>query len=125
MANATRALVVAIISAVVFLPLVFFEVVVFLLAGMITYEPSNPWFIKVAAVAAVLLVAAVALALPLAAVVMGARSRRLIRSSEAAMPGASKALAAQVIGGIVTVGVVIVQIYLVLMAAGVCSLDGC
>ncbi|MGA1145551.1 MAG: hypothetical protein ACO3YU_00965 [Candidatus Nanopelagicales bacterium] len=103
----------------------FIEVVALMLAGMITYEPSNPVLIKVASVVAVLLIGAVAVALPVIALVMAMRARNLIRASETVVAGASTALAAQVIAGVVVAGVVIVQIFLVLWAAGLCSLDGC
>lgn len=125
MASSTKALVVALISVVVSPPLLFVEVVAFMLAGMITYEPSNPVFIKVASVVAVILIGALSLALPVVAFFLGKRARRLIRSGDTLVTGASRALAAQVIAGVVLAGVVIAQIYLVLWAAGVCSLEGC
>ncbi len=125
MATSTKAIVVALISAVVCPLLLYFEVVAFLLAAMIIYEPSNPLFIKIASVVAVVLICAVAIALPLTAFVMGKRARNFIKVSDTPIAGASKALAAQVISGVVFAGVVIVQIFLILWAAGVCSLDGC
>jgi hypothetical protein len=100
-------------------------VVAFLLAAMIIYEPSNPLFIKIASVVAVVLICAVAIALPLTAFVMGKRARNFIKVSDTPIAGASKALTAQVISGVVFAGVVIVQIFVILWAAGVCSLDGC
>lgn len=125
MATSTRAFVVALISVIVCPLLLYFEVVAFLLAAMIIYEPSNPLLIKIASVVAVILICAVAVALPVTAFVMGKRARNLIRLSDTHIAGASKALAAQVISGVVFAGVVIVQIFLILWAAGVCSLDGC
>jgi len=125
MATSTRAFVVALISVIVCPLLLYVEVVAFLLAAMIIYEPSNPLLIKIASVVAVILICAVAVALPVTAFVMGKRARNLIRLSDTPIAGASKALAAQVISGVVFAGVVIVQIFLILWAAGVCSLDGC
>ncbi len=125
MATSTRAFVVALISLIVCPLLLYFEVVALLLAAMIIYEPSNPLLIKIASVVAVILICAVAVALPVTAFVMGKRARNLIRLSDTPIAGASKALAAQVISGVVFAGVVIVQIFLILWAAGVCSLDGC
>ncbi len=125
MATSTKAFVVALISAVVCPLLLYFEVVAFLLAAMIIYEPSNPLFIKIASVVAVVLICAVAIALPLTAFVMGKRARNFIKVSDTPIAGASKALTAQVISGVVFAGVVIVQIFVILWAAGVCSLDGC
>ncbi|MEI7631525.1 MAG: hypothetical protein WCJ73_10375 [Actinomycetes bacterium] len=125
MATSTRAVVVALISVIVCPLFLYFEVVAFLLAAMIIYEPSNPLLIKIAFVVAVILICAVAVALPVIAFVMGKRARNFIRLSDTPIAGASKALAAQVISGVVFAGVVIVQIFLILWAAGVCSLDGC
>ena len=125
MATSTRAFVVALISVILCPLLLYFEVVAFLLAAMIIAEPSNPLLIKIAFVVAVILICAVAVALPVIAFVMGKRARNFIRFSDTPIAGASKALAAQVISGVVFAGVVIVQIFLILWAAGVCSLDGC
>lgn len=125
MATSTRAFVVALISVIVCPLLLYFEVVAFLLAAMIIAEPSNPLIIKIISPVVVILICAVAVALPVTAFVMGKRARNFIRLSDTPIAGASKALAAQVISGVVFAGVVIVQIFLILWAAGVCSLDGC
>ncbi len=101
------------------------EVVTFVLVGMGTFDEDNPLFGKVATSAAVILMGAVILALPVTAFMMGARARNAIRSSDTFVAGASKALASQVIAGILAAGVVIVQIILILLASRVCSLDGC
>jgi len=87
--------------------LLWVEVIVLLLADMITYEPSNPFFVKVIAVVVVILVAAAALALPLT---VFTRSKRV---------------AARVMSGVALGLWGLVQIYLLLMVAGVCALDGC
>ena len=125
MATSTRAFVVALISVIICPLFLYFEVVAFLLAAMIIYEPSNPLFIKIASVVAVILICAVAVALPVTAFIMGKRARNFIRISDTPIAGASKALTAQVITGVVFAGVVMVQIFVILWAAGVCSLDGC
>ena len=125
MATSTRAFVVALISVIICPLFLYFEVVAFLLAAMIIYEPSNPLLIKIASVVAVILICAVAVALPVTAFIMGKRARNFIRISDTPIAGASKALTAQVIAGVVFAGVVIVQIFVILWAAGVCSLDGC
>jgi len=125
MATSTRAVVVALISVILCPLFLYFEVVAFLLAAMIIYEPSNPLLIKIASVVAVILICAVAVALPVTAFVMGKRARNFIKVSDTPIAGASKALTAQAISGVVFAGVVIVQIFLILWAAGVCSLDGC
>ena len=125
MATSNKAFVVALISAIVCPLLLFAEIVAVMLADMITYEPGNPLIIKIASVVVVVLICAVAVALPLTAFVMGKRARNDIRSNDTFVAGASKALASQVIAGILAAGVVIVQIILILLASRVCSLDGC
>jgi len=125
MATSTKAFVVALISVIVCPILLFIEVVALMLASMIIYEPSNPVLIKVASVVVVILIGAVTVVLPAMSFFMGKRARNLIKSSDTPMAGASKALAAQVIAGVVLAVAVIVQIFMIFWAAGVCSLDGC
>ena len=125
MATSSKALLVALIGVIVCPLLIGIEVVTFVLVGMGTFDEDNPLFGKVATSAAVILMGAVILALPVTAFMMGARARNDIRSSDTFVAGASKALASQVIAGILAAGVVIVQIILILLASRVCSLDGC
>ena len=125
MATSSRALLVALIGVIVCPLLLVIEVVAFVLVGMGTFDEGNPLFGKVATSAAVILMGAMILALPVTAFMMGARARKAIRSSDTFVAGASKALASQVIAGILAAGVVIVQIVLILLASRVCSLDGC
>lgn len=125
MATSTRAFVMALISVILCPLFLYFEVVAFLLAAMIIYEPSNPLFIKIISLVVVILIGSGTVALPFTAFVMGKRARNAIRSHDTPIVGASKALAAQVIAGVVAAGVVIAQVFLILWAAGVCSLDGC
>ena len=109
MAISTKALLLALISVVVSPSLVWIEFVALLFAHMVTYEPENPLWVKVAVVAFALPVAALAFALPVAALVAGA----------------GKARASQVIAIVVIALVVAAQVYFILMATGACSLDGC
>ena len=125
MATSSKALLVALIGVVACPLLIGIEVVTFVLVGMGTFDEGNPLFGKVATSAAVILMGAVILALPVKAFMMGARARKAISSSDTFVAGASKALASQVISGILAAGVVIVQILLVLLASRVCSLEDC
>ena len=125
MATSSKALLVALVGVIVCPLLLVVEVVTFVLVGMGTFDEGNPLFGKVATSAAVILMGAVILALPVTAFRMGARARNDIRSNDTFVAGASKALASQVIAGILAAGVVIVQIILILLASRVCSLDGC
>jgi hypothetical protein len=125
MATSTKALLLALISVVVSPWLVWIEFVALLFADMVTYERANPFWVKVAVVVAVLLIAALTFVLPVAALITGKRARRAIRSGEIVAPGARKAFASQVIAGLVIAFVVAVQAYFVLMAEGICGLDDC
>jgi hypothetical protein len=125
MTTSTKSLLLVLISVVVSPSLVWIELVALLFADMVTYEPENPLWVKVAAVVAVVFIAALALALPVAALVAGKRARSSTASSENVAAGARKALASQVIAIVVIALVVAAQIYFILMAAGACSLDGC
>ena len=125
MASSTKALVVSLIGALVCPFLLFFQVVFLLGASMIIYEPSNPGWIEVVAVVIVILIGAAAIALPVTSFIMGKRARRVIKASDVPVPGARRALASQVISAIVFVVGAGVEIYLILLSAGVCSLDGC
>ena len=125
MTLSTRALIVTLISVIACPLLCFVEVVAFMLAAMITNEPTNPLLIKVASVLAVIVLGCVALALPVGAFLLGQRARNRISSDETRGASAGMSLTSQVIAGVVAAGVAFVQVYLVLWGAGVCSLDGC
>jgi hypothetical protein len=125
MATSTKALLLALISVVVSPWLVWIEIVALLFADMVTYEPKNPLWVKVAVVVAVVLIAALSFVLPVAALITGKRARSAIAPGEIVAAGARKALASQVVAGVVLALVVAAQAYFVLMAEGICSLDGC
>lgn len=124
-ASSTKALVVSLIGALVSPFVLFFQVVFLLGASMIVYEPSNPVWIEIVFVVIVIFIGAVALALPVTSFFMGKRARRVIATSDVPVAGARQAMASQVISAIVFVLCVGVEIFLVLLSVGVCSLDGC
>ena len=103
--------------------LLWVEVVAFMLAAMITYEPANSLWVKILSVVVVVAVGLLALSLPTITLVLARRS------SAAPGPEAGKrsgfALTAAVLGILVIAGVLAFQLYLALWAAGVCSLEGC
>ncbi len=99
------------------------EVVALLFSSMVVAEPANPLFVKAITVVVVVVLGLLALALPVAGLVMGSRARKVAQVEP--HTGAGMALAALVIGGVVSAVVLLVQGYLVLWAAGVCSLEGC
>lgn len=125
MTPSSKALLVALISVIACPLLLVIEVVIFAFVAIGTYEDGNPLPSKIASVAAVILIGAAILALPATAFIAGRRARKAIRAQDARVAGASKALASQVIAFLVALGVVIVQVYLVLLGSGVCSLEGC
>lgn len=97
----------AIVGVVTTPLLLFFELTTWLLAAMILAEPSNADVVKVLAVIAVVGLAVLALVAPLIAVF------------------SHKAIGARVIAGITMAGWLLAQLYLVGMAVGACSLEGC
>jgi hypothetical protein len=99
------------------------EVVALLFSSMVVAEPANPLFVKAITVVVVVVLGLLALALPIAGLVMGSRARKVAPVEP--HTGAGMALASVVIGGVVSAVVLLVQGYLVLWAAGVCSLEGC
>lgn len=125
MASSTKALVVSLIGALVSPFLLFFQVVFLLGASMIVYEPSNPVWIEIIFVLIVILIGALAIALPVTSFTMGKRARSVIPTSDVPVARAGQAMASQVISAIVFLLCAGVEIYLVLLSLGVCSLDGC
>lgn len=124
MSPSGKALTISLISAVASPIFVAVELFVVVLVAMGTQDPQEPLKMHIAAVVAVLLLAALVFALPVAALVSGVRARRASRSGDTSV-GVSRATAAVVIAAVFTAFVAITQVYLLLMAAGVCGLDGC
>jgi heme/copper-type cytochrome/quinol oxidase subunit 2 len=125
MAPSSKALVLALISAVASPILIVVELLVVVLVAMGTQDPDKPLQMHIAAVVTVLLFACLVFALPVIALIMGTRARKAVRSGGPQVDSASKALTSVVIAGAVIVVVALAQVYLVLMAAGLCGLDGC
>lgn len=96
--------------------LAFFELTTLILAAMVTSEPTNTVLVKVLAWAVFAVIGCLAIALPVIALILGTRARAAAKSTPTMNAG--NALAAVVIAGIVTAGVLGWQVYLVLMAAG-------
>lgn len=115
--------VLALVSVVLSPILIFIQFTSWIFAAMVTYEPANSLVVKVLSVAVVVLVGLVAFAVPVMAVITGIRARSASRAM--ATGGSGLATAGAVIGVIVTVGVLAAQVYMVLMAVGPCSLEGC
>ena len=118
-ASSTKALVVSLMGALVSPLLLLFQVAFVLGASMIVYESSNPGWIEFAFIVIVILIGAAAIALPVTSFLMAKRARRVINTSDVPVAGARRAVASQVISAIVFVLCVGVEIYLVLLSAGV------
>ena len=117
------AFVLALVGVFVAPILVIFELSALFLAGMIVAEPTNALIVKILAVTLVVLIAVVAVAIPLIALILGSRARAAARATQGSSTGL--ATAAMVIAAIVTAGVLVAQIYYILMVVGSCSLEGC
>jgi hypothetical protein len=102
---------------------IFIEFTALFGAGMITYEPANPLWVKIISVVVVILIGLFALAVPALAVILGIKARAIAKSTPT--KGAGLATAAVVIAGIVTAGVFVFQVFVILTVLGECSLDGC
>lgn len=123
MGRPVRSFVLAIVSLILCPVLIFVEVVAFMIAAMVTYEPANSLPVKIGSVVVVILLGVIALTLPSVSIVWANRARMVTTTEGAERSGL--AIASLVIGGVVLAGVVIAQIYLILWLGGVCSLEGC
>lgn len=123
MKRPVAAFVLALVSVMLSPMLVAVEVPALLFADMVTYEPANSPVVKAVVVAVVVVIGLLAFTMPVIALVMGIRVRAESRSLHTRPSGL--AMAATVIAAIVIVGVLASQAYLALLAAGVCSLEGC
>lgn len=117
------ALVLALVSFILCPGLLFIEMTALLFSDMVINEPSNSGLVKAMTVVVVIAIACVAMALPVVTLVVGVRARSAAKVAQSS--GADVALAAVVIAGIALAGVVMYQVYVMLMIAGYCSLDGC
>lgn len=123
MRRPVTALVLALAGLVLAPLLITLELSALFLAGMVVAEPANSLIVKILFVTLVVLIGVAALALPLIATILGARARAAAKAMQAT--GTGPATAAVVIGAIVTVGVIIAQVYYLFMVVGTCSLEGC
>ncbi len=106
------AFILALVSVVLAPLLIFIEFTALFGAAMITYEPANPLWVKIIAVAVVILIALLAVAVPVLAVFMGIRARAVAKSTPT--KGAGLATAAIVIAGVVAAFVVAFQLFTIL-----------
>lgn len=106
------AFVLALASVILTPILLFIEFTALFGAGMITYEPANPLWVKIISVVVVILIGLLAIAVPALALIMGTKSRAAAKLTPT--KGAGLATAAVAIAGIVTAGVVVLQVYVVL-----------
>ena len=104
--------IVALVSVFLAPILIFIEFTALFGAAMITYEPANPLWVKIIAVAVVILIALLAVAVPVLAVFMGMKARTVAKSTPT--KGAGLATAAIVIAGIVAAFVVAFQLFTIL-----------
>ncbi|MFM8599583.1 MAG: hypothetical protein ACKOB8_11375 [Mycobacterium sp.] len=123
MKRPVTAFVLAVASLILSPVLVFIEITALLFAAMVIYEPTNPPAAKVLSVAFVVVVGLFASAVPVIAIITATKARAASRQT--APQGSGLATAAVVIAGIAGAAAVVSQAYVVLLATGACSLDGC
>ena len=116
-------LVLALVSLILSPILIFVEAVALMFAAMVSAESANPLWVKVLSGAVVFAVGLLTLTVPVVALMSSTRARAASKATPTS--GAGVATAAMVIAGIVTAGVLVAQVFIVLWAMGVCSLDGC
>ncbi len=104
--------VLALVSVVLSPILIFIEFTALFGAAMITYEPANPLWVKIIAIAVVILIALLAVAVPVLAVFIGIKVRAVAKSTQ--LKGAGLATAAIVIAGVVAAFVVAFQLFTIL-----------
>jgi len=117
------AFVLALVSLILCPILLVIELSALFFAGMVAYEPSNPILVKILVIALVVVIALVTVALPVIALRVGMRARSAAKSTPDG--GSGLATAGVVISAIVTVGVLVAQVYYLLMVFTNCGLDGC
>jgi len=105
--SARASLVLAIVSLLVTPVVLWVQTIALLLADMITYEPSNPVWVKVLAVVVVIALGVGALLLPLFAFLSNAR------------------VASRVIAGVALGVWGLAQLFFIGLVFGVCSFEGC
>ena len=113
----------ALVSVILTPVLIFIEFTALFFAAMVTYEATNPLWVKIISVIVVILIGLLTLSVPVITIIMGARARAAAKATPT--KGSGLATATVIIAGLVTAGAVVAQVYLILITFGQCSLDGC
>ena len=123
--KATVALVLAIVSVLTGPPLLMAQIIALFGLATVSEEPSNPIGYTLVILAIFVLLALLTFALPITALVLGARSRREINRSSGTLRGGAIAVAAQVLAAVVIAALCAGALFIILRGSGLCSLDIC
>ena len=123
--KATVALVLAIASVLAGPPLLMAQIIALFGLATVSEEPSNPIGYTLVILAIFVLLALLTFALPITALVLGARSRREINRSSGTLRGGAIAVAAQVLAAVVIAALCAGALFIILRGSGLCSLDIC
>lgn len=117
------ALVLALAGVVVCPSLLVIELSAMILSAMVISEPANSLLVKVLSVVVVILVGLLVSAIATFTFISSRTSRATAQSMSSTAIGLASA--AVVISSVVAAVVVLAQLYLLLVAGGLCSLEGC
>jgi hypothetical protein len=123
--KATVALVLAIASVLTGPLLLMAQIIALFGLATVSEEPSNPIGYTLVVLAIFVLLALLTFALPITALVLGARSRREINRSSGTLRGGAIAVTAQVLAAVVIAALCAGAIFIILRGSGLCSLDFC
>lgn len=123
--KATVALVLALASVLTGPPLFMAQYVALIGLATVSEEPRNPIGYTLVVLAIFVLLALLTFALPITALILGARSRREINRSSGTLRGGAIAVAAQVFAAVVIAAMCAGELFIILQGSGLCSLDIC
>ena len=123
--KATVALVLAIASMLTGPPLLMAQIIALFGLATVSEEPSNPIGYTLVVLVIFVLLALLTFALPITALVLGARSRREINRSSGTLRGGAIAVTAQVLAAVLIAALCAGALFIILRGSGLCSLDIC
>lgn len=123
--GAIAALVLGVATLLVSPILVLAQYVVLIGVAMISSDQGTGSFDSIVIIAIFAGFAIIVIGLPIAALILGLRFRKIIQHSSGSLSGSGAATAGSILGGIALVIVALGETFMALSLTGVCSLDGC
>lgn len=123
--GALVALVLGVISLLVSPILIFAQYVVLIGVAMLSSDQGTDSLDSIIIITIFAGFAVIVIGLPVAALLIGLRSRKRIRYSSEPLSGLGAATAGSILGAIALLIVALGELFMALSLAGVCSLDGC